>query len=438
MYTAYLGRRIIDLYNTRRRAGKPLSPRAFFDEVIFPSFFDDEIFLMWVNNSAFDQRYKQRKRRPLTTEIRQEALVTFHEDADKLTEPHGHLYLGGTARDIDATTSGQITSLSIEVDADDVYCSWVGAAASIGVSGGLSLLIDEDEVLLALLDGWMLYRRYIKETPGLLGHQIETWNGGWIAHFFSEDYDERRPLRDFEVTLKKSGSNFRLDTQDWIQVLFALASQLPDRTITAYVFTFGNTNQTIGFRQVHLPDVRHFADLYLHLFGENDGVRNPTMLAKLYETEFGFRTICRHGAIGLRSIQPAKLRDYVPHRGVAKKIPKPPKNEDQRFTFHLYLTWIYAMLDNQDLISLAEQAADALRSHATSDTKGRATAKRRAEQALEASGRRAFVEHLTEIVQNDGEHAKLFDDLVNAVIKMPHSDFPLLLTLIRFKYHVQA
>lgn len=441
MYAAHIGRRVVALYNEHRREGPPLSPGEFFDEVVFPVFFDDRVFLMWVNNSAFDQRYKQQQRVPLTEDVRQEALAQFHKDASELAEPHGHLYLGGTARELSATTSGQVTNLRTQVDADAVYLSWVGAAASIGVSGGLSLLIDEDDVLLALMDGWAMYRRYINETGGLAGHQMESWNGWWLTHRLGHRFDERRPFRDFEATgnLKKKGDGFKLDTQDWVKVLFALARRFPSRTLTAYVFTFGNTNQTVGFRQMQLPEVRHFVDLYLHLFGEADGIDDPAKLAALYQTEFGFRTACRMGTIGLHAIQPAKLREYVPTRRGTAKVPVPPKKDDQRLTFHLYLTWIIAMLDNKDLISLAEEAARMLHRHAGSATQARATAKRRAEHPLEVSSRRDFIDSLTEIVKLEGEEeASHFNSLVDAIVSMPASDFPLLLTLMRFKYHAQV
>lgn len=442
MYAAHIGRRIVALYNEHRNDGPPLSPREFFDEVVFPVFFDDETFLMWVNNSAFDQRYKQKKKTPLTEEVRQEALSQFHEDASELTEPYGHLYLGGTARELSATTSGQVTSLPTPVDADAVYLSWIGAAASIGVSGGLSLAIDEEDVLLALLDGWPMYRRYIQETDGLVGHQVESWNGWWLTERFGKRFDEKRPFRGFRENspLKKRGKDMRLDTQDWVRVLFALARQFPEHTLTAYVFTFGNTNQTVGFRQLRLPEVKRFADLYIHLFGEADSINDPAELAGLYRTEFGFRTACRMGVIGLRTIQPYKLRDYIPSRGGgAKKKPKSPNTDNQRLTYHQYLTWIIAMLDNTDLITLAEKAAETLRKHAQSGTKGRATQKREAEQVLDTSGKRAFIEALTEIVEGkDEEDRESLDALVDAVVAMPANDVPLLLTLMRFKYHAQV
>lgn len=442
MYAAHIGRRIVALHNEHRRDGPPLSPRQFFDEVIFPDFFDDETLLMFVNNAPFDQAFMARKRIPMTHEVLADRLAELHDKLEVLPEPHWHLFIGGYDKGPCDLFSGQITNVERRIDPEESICSWIGAAAGIGVSGGFSLLIDEDNVLLTLQDGWPMYRRYVEKTDGLGGHQLDTWNGWWLTHRYGRHYDERRPLRDFDATanLKKYGRGFKMSTQDWVKVLFALARRLPERSLTAYVYSIGTKgNKTIGFRQLLLPEVNAFADLYVHLFGEADGVPNPAALAALYQTEFGFRTACNMGTIGLRAIQPAKLRDYLPMRGGAGKTPAPPKKDDQRLTFHLYLTWIIAMLDNKDLISLAEEAARTLRAHAKSGTKGRATQKREAEQVLDASGRRAFIDSLTEVVKHgDGEATSQLNSLVDAIVAMPASDFPLLLTLMRFKYHAQV
>ncbi len=440
MYTAHIGKRIVDLYNEHLADAQSLTPREFFDEMFYPVFFDHELYLMWVHNSAFDQRYKQKRKTPLTAEVRLEALKQFHQDAAELSEPQGHLYLGGRAREVSATTSGQVTSLRTVVNSDDVYLSWIGAAASIGVKGGLSILIDDSDVLLALVEGWPMYRRYIVDNDGLAGHQIESWNGWWISHRLGRSLDERRPFRNFEATdkLKKKGSGFRLDTQDWVKVLFALARRFGSRTLTVYVFTFGNTNQTVGFRQVYLDEVNRFVDLYIHLFGEADGIDDPSKLAALYQTEFGFRTACMMGTIGLRAIQPNKLRDFIPKRATLVKKPKPPIKDHQRLTFHLYLTWIIAMLNNKDLKSLAEECARILRKHAESGTKARTSRQREAEQVLKATSKRTFISALIEILPEKPEKDRnSLNNLVDAVLAIPASDVPLLLTLIRFKYHVQ-
>lgn len=442
MYAAHIGRRLVALYNEHRHDGPPLSPREFFDDIVFPVFFDDETFLMWVGNAPFDQAYKQRAKTPMTHDVLVGRREELHEKLDVLPEPYWHLFIGGFDKSRTDLFSGQISSLERSVDAEDAICSWIGAGAGIGLNGGLTLLIDEEELLLALIDGWKQYRRLIRETPSLKGNQIETWNGWWLTHRLSNRFDKRRPFRDFPrgKALKKRGGGLELATQDWVRILFALAHRMPSQTLNAYVYSIGyKGNETVGFRQFRLPEVSHFADLYIHLFGEVDGIKDPAQLAALYQADFTFRVACCMGTIGLRAIQPNKLRDYIPKRGGAKKKPKPPKKDAQLLTYHQYLTWIIAMLDNKDLISLAEEAAHTLRAHSESGTKARSTQQREAEQVLDASGRRVFIEGLTEIVQGkDADVRERLDELVDAIIGMPASDFPLLLTLMRFKYHTQV
>jgi len=120
-------------------------------------------------------------------------------------------------------------------------------------------------------------------------------------------------------------------------------------------------------------------------------------------------------------------------RGETKQ-PSAPSTQNQRTRHYIFQTWIIAMLNNEELLEVAGNAAEALRAHAKSGKRGRTTPKRRAEQVLDASNKRGFVEQLTEVLENDGEHAAHFEELVEQVVTMPASDFPLFLTLIKFKY----
>jgi uncharacterized protein YnzC (UPF0291/DUF896 family) len=93
------------------------------------------------------------------------------------------------------------------------------------------------------------------------------------------------------------------------------------------------------------------------------------------------------------------------------------------------------MLNNEDLIDTTEQLAEALREYAQSDDTT-TTTKRTAEQVLEASHRREFLESLSVVIKDDATHADLIDEIGDEVVKMPSSDFPLFATLLRLKYHV--
>lgn len=434
MYTAYIGRRIIDLYNEHINNRSPLEPKDFFDEVFFPVFFDHKKYLMWVNNAPFDQAYKQRKNTPLTEEVRRERLQELHEKAEQLTRPLSHLVIGGIDSSPTDYRSGQTTAISFPADADEVYTSWVGAAAGIGVSGGLSLLIDDDRVLLALLEGWKQCRRFMQQTPNIKPHRVNSWNGWWITHRFGPDYYENDPLRDFDPKLKKSRGELEFGTQDWAQVLFALAGDQPE-VLLAYVYSIGyRGNTTIGFRQLLLPEVKNFTDLYEELFGDVEGV-TASRLADVFKPEYSIYQACEQGAIGLKALRPDKLRNYVPGRRDSK-MPDTTRSKIKFTRYLVFQTWIIAMLNNEDLIDTTEQLAKALREHAESDTKGRKTAQNRAEQVLDASHQREFLEALTEVVENEGSHADLFDEIADEVVKMPSSDFPLFATLLRLKYKV--
>ncbi len=53
MYTSYIGRRFLGIWN--QRTGRGLTARQFFDEEMFPLFYNSEKYLQWVASSAFTQ-----------------------------------------------------------------------------------------------------------------------------------------------------------------------------------------------------------------------------------------------------------------------------------------------------------------------------------------------------------------------------------------------
>ena len=437
MYTEYIGRRLLNLYNTFRNESVPLTPRQFFDQVFFPIVFDDDRYLMLANNSRFDQAAKQKKRKPLTAEVRNTALAQFHEDVKELKQPHGHLYLGGSARALDAATSSQVTDIPIPVSPEEIYCTWIGAAAGIGVKGGFSVLVDNDQVLLALLDGWQQYRLFLNQLDTLKAYQIETWNGWWLIHRFRELFYPDDPLRDFpagrsdEPSLSKGVHSF--STPPWIQVVFALAYVDAAQAQIGYVYSFGQTNTTIGFIRFDLPQVNSLPALYKKLFGHTDRYTREAF-KQLYETQFGFMTACQQGSIGLKAVEPKNLWKYMPSRYDAGKIPKKPKKEEDEINFQLYQTWIIAMLNNEELLKQTEQIAEALYQFSKEAARGKQTHKTLVNKALASQGLKSFVDAITEIVEEGKANKKLLNELVDTVVKMPKSDFPLFLTLLRFKY----
>jgi hypothetical protein len=426
MYHSVIGRRLLACVN--KREGTNYTLRQFFDEVYFPLFFGNPRFLQNVNNSPLDQAVTKQKK-PLTPALYAEGLSKIHEKTEEgITD--GSLYLGGPAAGVTATTSGQVTSLQRQIPSEDIYASWIGTALGVGIDGGLSLLIDADEILLALYDGWTMYRKVLDQTPSLKPMQINTWNGQWLTYRIGGDW-----TMEGMVPLSTDKDNVALTTQTWPQLLFALASfysKEPVCELTAYVYALGQTNRTVGFVRLELPKVRYLADLYAEIFTVPEGMHAKDF-ERLYETEQSFLSACSTASIGLRALRPKDV--FKISRG---EIPKDQMKVDasKTLSFQIYQTWIIAMLNNKELIKRTEDIASALLAHAQKDERGKNVCHQRVENALKTQNRRAFTEEITKILLKDSDSAPLFNEAVNEVMIMTPDNVPLFLTLLRFKYAV--
>ncbi|GHB54383.1 hypothetical protein [Persicitalea jodogahamensis] len=435
MYTAYIGKRLIQLVN--QREGKERSAQEFFDEVYIPLFFMNERYLQHVNNSKFDQAYKQKKKTPLTTEVLANALSGQHEKI--LTDaPDGSFFLGGAAAEASAGTSGQVTDLVLPITEHEVYASWVGAAMGVGVSGGLNVLIDSNEVLLALYEGWYRYREYLTQTPNLKPHQVNTWNGYWLTNVFDARFDPEYPFANKSPDIKtdaKTGTA-SIETTSWVKVIFALSERMPNQSLNTYVYSLSQMNTTVGFVAMELPAVRYLNELYQKISRES-GALTTDSFDTLYDTALGFQRACELGKIGIPALEPKQLREHMPGRGTNKPF-KQPKDKDDPIliTYNLYQTWIIAMLNNQQLIDLTTKVASVLNEFANEGDRGKKVNSNAVDKLLETKNRREFIEKMAEFVKNDEKNATNFDELGNTIILMPTTDFPLFMALLKLKYAV--
>jgi hypothetical protein len=439
MYTAYIGRRLVDLINARDKTSRTV--RQFFDEVYFPLFFDSDRYLQHVNNSKFDQAYKQKGKTPLSALVRADVLLAQHARIQN-DAPDGSFFLGGAAAEATAGTSGQVTDIKLPITPDEVYASWIGAALGIGVSGGLNLLADADEVLLALFDGWQQYRAYMNATPTLKPHQINTWNGWWLTVSFARQFDLSRPfaVRQPDVKTDKTTGIASLETQKWVNVTFALARKLPHlNSLTTYVYSLSQMNTTVGFILINLPQiVRVERDLYRQLFALQGDFREDA-LDNLYNTELGFQKACELGAIGIKALEPASLREYMPGaRGPGKPFKVPKDNNDPiQITYAIYQTWIIAMLNNQELLNLTQRIATVLtQAGADMSQRGKKVNRNAVADILESGQRKQLIERMAAFVESSPEQAALFDEIGDTIIRMPTTDFPLFMALLKLKYAV--
>ncbi len=465
MYTSIIGRRFLDRANARDQLKR--SPAEFFDEVFFPCVFGHDDYLMPAGNSKFGQLVNNRQQHQAAAKregrawdasekerLRLDALTDFHGVAAAATEPQAHLVLGGYARGAEGTTSGQVTAVDHRAGADDVYLSWIGAAAGAGVAGGLVLLIDDDRVFDAVLDGWALYRRVLAETPNLKANQLETWNGQWLRHRFSASFDLANPTSFVHGpgVINSKSPPYNIETVSWARLLLSLGRTLGDEPVSAYVYSLGQTNSTVGFVPLHLGATgalrESYATLqgfYHALFGDATEAVPPDKLDEVYDAGLGFARACARGTIGLSAFEPAGLRDFLPDGKNKQPRPVSPAEAQSPLIFQ---TWIYAMLGSQkhDLLDRATETAEMLLDFETGAIGGKMNLKKSVKEALDATSLPALIAGLTKIAEDvqDASRASMSDEdvsrtlgtldaLVRTSLDLSPERFQLFLALLRFQ-----
>lgn len=437
MYTAHIGRRLVGLLNARDQSERTVA--EFFSGEYFQLFFDNERYLQHVNNSKFDQAYTRRAKSPLTPLLRRTVLAAQQNRIEN-DAPDGSTFLGGAAAGITAGTSGQVTDMQLPVSPDEMYASWIGAALGIGVSGGMNMLVDNDQVLLALHDGWTFYRRYLTQSPGLKPHQINTWNGWWIINAFRSSYNPANPfVNQPDVKLDKTSGGSLLETQKWVKVLLSIARKLSGQmSLTTYVYALSQTNTTVGFIQLKLPEIVSIdSELRRQLFALR-GSLNDEATDDLYNTEMGFQKACTLGAIGIQTLEPESLRAYMPRpAGGGKPLRSLKASDDSLWiTYTIYQTWLAAMLDNQQLLTLSEQIAQLLANITDVSKRSKKTNHNLVQGLVESENRPKFIGQLAKLTDAVPEQHDLLNQAGNAIATLPITQMPLFMALLKLKYAV--
>lgn len=421
MYASFIGKKLIE-----RVGGKYKTAREFFDNVYFPLFFNHSNYLFWPGNSPFVQMKKGEK---LETCDKKSKLDDLHYKVEN-EPPDASFAIGFGAMEIGkdgkpSTTSGAVTTLNLPFSKEDIYASWIGAGLGIGIEGGLILLIDKEEIMELLYEGWSKYRELLNETEALRGNQITTWNGQWLTFALNNKNYKRMQFSPIEI--KKDSAS--IPTQSWIKFLFALAKRYPNEKLNTYVYTISQTNTTIGFIQINLPEVKYEIEMYDSLFGKTEAL-NAKAIEEVYNTELSFKYACQHGVIGLREIEPKGLKEYVNQN----KQFSFKKYEEALINYNIYLSWVAAMLNNKNIIDAAEETAKALIEYEKTSTRGKKVETNNVNTLLESTTKRAFIENIIPLMKNDSINADFMNSLVMEVDKMQTDKFPYFLTLIKFKY----
>ena len=424
MIASAIGRIFLTAYNEKYK--RNYTAKEFFVEVYFPLFFDHEKYMQWVTNSPFVQGIK--KGCPPSKEGRQERLKTFLEKVES-QDADASIAIGYPSLDILATTSGQLTTMNLPLEEEDVFLSWIGSALGIGVQGGFSILFDDPELLLHLFEGWQLYRENLNTQVSLRGNQINTWNGQWIAHRYERRlYREDDPVADFHpFQATKEGMEVKICS--WTEVLFAVSRHFDRGQLVGYVYNLGQTNSTVGFIPFVLVPFRRMSELYEKLFGE----LMPQRAETLFGTAFGFARACQRGVIGLEALQPKEIKEYMDKGKVPRY--KADGAEEDKISFNIYQTWLVAMLNNDDLFSTARDVAEELCRYMAGAAKGRTDRRNKVENLLGAVNKKAFIESLVPLIK-DVSDALPFEELGKRVHYLPADNVPYFLTLVRFQYAI--
>ena len=422
MIAATIGRKFLLAYN--RKFGTHYDAKTFFTEQYFPLFFDHEKYMQWVTNSPFVQGIKKGK--CLTAVERREKLRILQEKIER-DEADASIAIGFPSLDSTATTSGQITNLKLPVSREDVYLSWIGSGFGVGVQGGLSILFEQEQILMALFEGWRIYREYLERMQGLRGNQINTWNGQWLAHYFSDHFIEDEPLIGFQPFAAKE-DGYEVVTRSWTDVLMAIAREIKDVRMMGYVYSLGQTNITVGFIPFVLTEIRRTVELYIKLFG----MRNAKKAEHLFGTAYGFLRSCKMGMIGVSALEPKGLKEYM----MKGKIPVyDAENEEKRINFYTYIIWILAMLNNEDLWEKSREIAQMLHTYVLGDKKSNMTRRNQVNKILETNSRMIFLNELQQIIPQIPD-IKFAEDIGKLIHSMPVDNIPYFLTLVRFNYAI--
>jgi len=461
MIATTIGRTFLDAYNDKYK--KEMTPKEFFDKEYFDLFYNHPKYLQWITNSPFVQMKKGQSPHNLKLEDRLEKLENLHSKI-RNGDQDASVAIGFPASELKdfATTSGQVSDIEYMLSEDDIYYSWIGGGLGVGVAGGYSIFFNQCEILLQVYDGWRVYRRFLNDLTlsTLRGNQINTWNGQWLS--FRNDRLKYRDDFDFTSINQQNAFTIKdnlieVNTIAWSELFFNLSYNIKEEQILAYVYSLGQTNQTLGFYPFYLKEATNLIKYYQMLFGENAVLKDKDK----YEQLFGLhiKRACELGAIGLQALEPKDLRKYFnndKNLKLKKPIVKVKKGEsidefkirefnaeqkdlDNLIIFRTYKTWLLAMItkNKDELTNYTSEVAKALHEYRTGTTKTDRKNKIQTE-LFAAKSKKQFINTIASIVKDvEEESLEIFKNLKDKVHLMTGEEFGYFVVLLKFDYAYQ-
>lgn len=431
MITATIGRMLLDAYNERE--GTLYDARTFFSEIFCPLFFDHHKYMMTAGNSPLENPkiswgdMISGKKPWETPEQRHERFTKLMDKIDKGFSD-ASVARGFPITDVEGTTSGQVTDMTMPLTQNDVMLSWIGDALGVGVQGGFSLLFFHKPILLDIYEGWQYYRQILENNRLLKGNKINAWNAQWLVHYENSfEYDAADPMAGFNLYAAKEGGMMTIDSLMWTKVLIGIARKYKGSQMMGYAYKIDKTNTTLGFLPFSLAQIRRPLQLYVRYFGIDQSKKAES----LWGTGMGFRRACQYGAIGLFAMMPKGLEKYIRQ---GENMPKPAKNEEQQRNYNVYQIWLLAMLNNDELWDKSQELAQLLLKASVDKNKKISTKSGNlVNEMLAAANKKQFVCAATNVTPYVEDAATLVD-MVKEVHQMPNDNVPYFLALVRFQY----
>lgn len=444
-----------------RRNGRDYSAKEFFDKELFPEIFNHEKYLLWAGNSPFVQGLSKEK--------------PFFEPTERLDNLEKlHVKIGSGERDASialgfpasetkgyATTSGLVTDLTVPADEEAVYLSWIGGTLSLGVAGGYTILFDDPEITYTTFEGWKHYRRFLNDPlfDKLPPYKLNTWNGQWLAYRYDEYFDERFNLGTL-IDIKAISTDekgMEINTVSWSKLFFSLSTSLDINSATAYIFSLGSTNKTVGFIPFQFQSGKTLIATYQALFGGETEYK--IRRTSEFENWFGrhIKRACEMGSIGLQALRPETLKNYFGDRQNLKFITvseerKKSESEEEFsarlektktkareiiITYQTYKTWLIAMLSKNktEVSEYSRDIAQALKRYRAGGRKN--DRKNLLENDFFKTNKNEMLKALNIIVSDENvekDIAEKMNSLRDQVHFLSKEDFTYFMLLLKFDY----
>lgn len=438
MYSSYIGKIFLDSYKQKNDLSSEYTAEQFFDEVMFPIFFNDDYHLLHVGNSPFFQNPSKKS----IDKYKSKSLTQKHNLKEKIKSKaySGAIYVGYGAEDIKATTSAQMSDIDYQIDSEEIYLSWIGAGLGIGVAGGLVILINKIEILWAIFEGWQIYRNYLEHTPDIKDKQIETWNGHWICKRLGSNKTLEEDKDEFYITTGQVLGKLAIQTNNWSKIIYVLSKYFKNhdsKVLTLYIYNLSQTNTTLGFINLYLSEVNEIFEVRDKYFiNEKETILSDEYIME-FETFYNLKSASKFGSIGLKSLEPKQLREFLPKGTFDYSQGKDVKHDNNKN--FIYKLWIYAMLNKKELLEIADNFADILFEYENQkdviNNRGKTGKTRNIKDILDSNSIKNFIEKLSEMIPDLKDNLEFVKKLQVEVLKMPIDNFPLFITLIKFQYN---